>query len=436
MKQADWFAAIAAAEPRKTEAPPVAAGEASKEEAKENAVIVAPAGEARNKLPISAPAPLADLKAWLVWRFVQKAGKAKPDKVPFYAASRKGRRDNGTEEDRAQLVDFATARAAAERHGFHGVGLATLPDWGITALDFDGCVEPDGAVNSTVLRLCSGTYAELSPSGTGIRAFVRADTGSQKDLERVDGFKFETFFDSGFVTYTGNALPLVGLLGLEDTIAPASDAVLAYCEKRFGRVPTPAMKVAEGEGEKPIGLTAAQIDEVLSRLDPEEGGYHAWLHRGMALHHETGGEGFDLWDNWSSKGASYPGTDALQRHWDSFGRGGHRPKTMHALVNRANELGAGINLAEKSIDDFDDLSGGPMAELQAQDKPLRFAVVPGREFVQRPAPSWLVKGVVPQAELLILFGESGAGKSFVALDLFGAVARPAREAKARGLHRG
>jgi hypothetical protein len=49
--------------------------------------------------------------------------------------------------------------------------------------------------------------------------------------------------------------------------------------------------------------------------------------------------------------------------------------------------------------------------------------VPDVEFMDRPAPDWIVKGLVPQAELLVLFGESGAGKSFVVVDLFAAVAR-------------
>lgn len=358
-----WMAVIA---PTSEEAPPVAAGEASKEQKELNVPIVAPAATVRNNLPDAAPAPLAQLKGWLCWRFVEKPGKTKPDKVPFYAGSGRPRSgQQGSALDRAQLTTFDVARAAAERHGFDGVGLAMLPDWGITALDFDGCVDDRGAVNPVVLGLCSGTYSETSPSGTGVRAFVLGSLGSAKDLKRIDGFGFETFSDTGFVTLTGNALPLVSLLGLEDTIAPAMDNVQRYCEKRFSRAPAPATQAPNADADKPIGLTHEQILQVLSFLDPEEGGYGVWLPCGMALHHETGGAGFDYWDNWSANGATYPGTEVLRAKWDSFGRSDRRPVTMHSMVNRANEKGAGINLAEKSKDDFDDVSGGPLLELPA-----------------------------------------------------------------------
>jgi hypothetical protein len=54
---------------------------------------------------------------------------------------------------------------------------------------------------------------------------------------------------------------------------------------------------------------------------------------------------------------------------------------------------------------------------------LKFAVIPANEFADRPAPQWIVKGVIPRAELVVLFGESGSGKSFVALDLGAAIAQ-------------
>jgi hypothetical protein len=39
------------------------------------------------------------------------------------------------------------------------------------------------------------------------------------------------------------------------------------------------------------------------------------------------------------------------------------------------------------------------------------------DLLYRPAPSWLVEGVLPEQGLFTLFGQSGVGKSFVALDL-------------------
>ncbi|MBO0407066.1 AAA family ATPase [Aeromonas hydrophila] len=53
----------------------------------------------------------------------------------------------------------------------------------------------------------------------------------------------------------------------------------------------------------------------------------------------------------------------------------------------------------------------------------RFRVVPASEFAQGEPPSWIIKGVLPRAELVVLFGQSGSGKSFLALDMAAAIVR-------------
>ena len=45
------------------------------------------------------------------------------------------------------------------------------------------------------------------------------------------------------------------------------------------------------------------------------------------------------------------------------------------------------------------------------------------EFLQRPRPRWLVDGLLPAGEMAVLFGASGSGKSFVALELAGCVSQ-------------
>jgi RecA/RadA recombinase len=65
----------------------------------------------------------------------------------------------------------------------------------------------------------------------------------------------------------------------------------------------------------------------------------------------------------------------------------------------------------------------PESIAAAQAKADRFKVISADEFTGRPPPEWLIKGILPKAELVVLFGESGAGKSFVALDMAGALDR-------------
>jgi primase-polymerase (primpol)-like protein len=51
-----------------------------------------------------------------------------------------------------------------------------MPEFGITALDFDNCVDAQGKLPPEIEQIASQTYAEYSPSGKGIRAFVRGSS--------------------------------------------------------------------------------------------------------------------------------------------------------------------------------------------------------------------------------------------------------------------
>jgi putative DNA primase/helicase len=89
-----------------------------------------------------APAELRELQGWLMWRFEQDPNDTtgKPLKVPYYADGGKRHGKQGGIDDRGRMTTFAAARDAAAKRGFTGVGLALMPEFGITALDFDNCV--------------------------------------------------------------------------------------------------------------------------------------------------------------------------------------------------------------------------------------------------------------------------------------------------------
>jgi hypothetical protein len=363
---------------------------------------------------IECPDALRGLQAWVCWKFERHLGEPKPRKVPFYAGGARRYGVQGSDDDRAQLVTFDAARAAAVRRGMDGVGFCPLPGLGIVALDFDNCRAADGALHPDVERVVAGTYAEWSPSGNGVRAFLRGEgLGNRK--AHGEPYGFEVFSDRGFVTLTGRVLPITELTDAGNTLAPISHELHAMCARRFGRAEAGDAGTASAE---PLGLTHQQLRDALDVLDASMG-HDPWLRVGMALHHETRGEGFELWDEWSARGAQYPGRDALLARWDSFGRGGQRPTTAHALVRMANEAGAHLEVAQLEADDFDVVT--EVAE--AANKPLKFPPQTVSGMLQQKPPAWLIKDVVPKAELMVLFGESGSGKSFVVLDMAGAIAR-------------
>jgi hypothetical protein len=361
---------------------------------------------------IAAPDEMRNLPGWLVWRFEYHEGEDKPRKIPYYTAGNKRHGKQGSTQDLQQLTAFDAARTAAARRGFDGVGFVPLPEWNICALDFDHCVT-NGELHPDLEAIVTGTYAEYSPSGTGVRAFVKGQYGNSK--ARGEPYGFEVFSSKGFVTFTGNRLDVVEILGNENTIAELDAPVRALCAKRFTR-DLPETGVNAGE---PLGLTSQQIDKCLSVIDADSG-HDEWLAVGMALHHETQGEGFDLWNDWSELGSKYPGREVLLHRWSSFGKTHDRTVTARSLVRLANEHGAGINLnGPATADEFEDLVG----EASPEAAPGRFAIVPAHEFATGANPTWVIKDVLPQAELVVMYGASGSGKSFLALDMAAAIAR-------------
>lgn len=170
----------------------------------------------------------------------------------------------------------------------------------------------------------------------------------------------------------------------------------------------------------PSGAGVAAVRKLLGEFDPSEA-YPDWVRRGMALHHEFSGsdEGLALWDEWSSASASlYVGIEDLDTHWRTFGKDVGEVVTLDSLR-------AEVSKRPMRLDDFDEVpdEAPPAVRDLGPVKRERFPVLSLGEFVQREAPAWLIKGVLPRASMAVMFGASGSGKSFLALDLAAAIAQ-------------
>lgn len=309
--------------------------------------------------PANIPKALTDAPGWLVWRLTQRPGEPKPRKVPFYAngyprgwpkgrppgkdpvpTAEMPRVDQGDPLDLAAMVSYDRAVAACIKHHQTGVGWAPSPGCGLVALDFDNCVR-DGVIDPRIAELVADTYAEISPSGNGVRAFFKGSLPSRKDnadksARRADGSRLDGLFDveffghNGFVTVTGNATEDTLLFGLEDTVAPLSGRVMSLYRQRFGE-PGALVERRVGSGAdddladldtaERQGWTLDEVREVLMACDPECS-RETWVNALMAVHHETHGsdEGLDLVDEWSSQASKYAGRGDVEGRWRSFGR--------------------------------------------------------------------------------------------------------------------
>ncbi|MFZ5483733.1 MAG: DUF3987 domain-containing protein [Pseudomonadota bacterium] len=268
------------------------------------------------------PQALRDRPQWLVWRFEQKDGEKKPRKVPYYCNGRRRTGEQGSPEDRAHLVEHATAAKAGDASG---VGFAFLPGDGLIGIDLDHCRDPkSGELTDrarAIVEACA-SYTELSPSGTGLHIYCLGETETFKSND----IGVEVFCGRQFFTVTGthlegtplevNPIPPEALRRLRATVEqarrPAGGAT----------VQTPAI-----DGQ-------AKVESALAFVSPDCG-YDDWIKIGMAIHAELGAGALHVWNAWSAKSGKYPGEKALAGHWKSFTPGAVTGATLYALASDA-----------------------------------------------------------------------------------------------------
>lgn len=156
--------------------------------------------------------------------------------------------------------------------------------------------------------------------------------------------------------------------------------------------------------------------------------YEPWRNVAFAIHDATSGSdaGLALFDAFSQRSVEQYSHDAVLAVWASAGkRDAESVITLGTLRHAARQYGWG----QASVDDFDVLpetslpiEGGKDSADHHAAKP-RFADLSLREFTSRSGGSWYVPGVVPVAELFVIFGESSSGKTFFSFDLAAAISR-------------
>jgi hypothetical protein len=82
----------------------------------------------------------------------------------------------------------------------------------------------------------------------------------------------------------------------------------------------------------PTGAAYPELEKILESHDPDAS-YDEWIRVGLALHHETAGAGFALWDAWSARGEKYKGADDLRGHWLSFRADANNAVTLGSLLS-------------------------------------------------------------------------------------------------------
>jgi putative DNA primase/helicase len=184
------------------------------------------------------PAELRALPQWVCWLFQQKADEKKPRKVPIIAGSSDWAKVNDPDTWR----DFETAWSAANASsGTLGIGFMFTAEDPYFGIDLDHAITETGELLPEAQHIIDimATYAEVSPSGSGVKLIVKAaKPASARSRSDVLGppLVVELFDWGRFFTITGQTLDAD-----IDLIPERQLEVDALCTRLWpSRPPTPA----------------------------------------------------------------------------------------------------------------------------------------------------------------------------------------------------
>lgn len=373
------------------------------------------------------PQLLKDQPRWAPWKAVWNDKRQKYDKIPFAVD---GRGLSTRHLDRWTSYERALAAYEASPGLYAGLGYLMTGTHGIVGIDLDGCVK--GKTLEPWAREiveASASYAELSPSRTGLRIFLTGTT--ERDWNNHDrGIEVYAGHAPRFLTVTGARLKIAA-----DHIAQDSGLLVSLAQD-YARPATTAdvidlqMPELLDESELP---NVQDLDLQYQAADFLADGTVVNEDRSRTLHLT----GVALYSAGLTDAQVLSILASNPHAWEvalDHRRQDPERALMYLWLEHCQKAKPKATMV--TADDFEVVgtanTAGPTAN--AVDKDSKYRFLQAGEYVTSTRPlNWLVRGVLPKAEVGAVYGESGSGKSFFSFDLCMAVVRgePWRGLKAR-----
>lgn len=250
-------------------------------------------------------------------------------------------------------------------------------------------------------------------SGTG-----GVERGEVEIFPKQNAVPLDGFGNQFILPLAGDSVPLEPML---DLAKMPRDYPFAWAiNDRY--VPVLAAPVAVAPSLAPVvghEVLQAALDAI-PNSGADELDYDTWRNVVFAVHHATQGsdDGLQLAHQFSAKSSKYDPAFLDGRVWPYI-TDRESGVTARTLFHVAAQYGFGNPThAQPSADDFEVLPKDP-------DTPTRprFEFVQAAEFSAGKSPSWIVKNVLPKAEVAMVYGTPGSGKTFWVLDLALAIAQ-------------
>lgn len=374
----------------------------------------------------AALAPLTAERRWLVWRW-ETNKKGKLTKVPYRAEQPEVK---ASSTDPQTWSDYRSAITAVAAERAHGIGFA-LHGSTIGAFDLDHCRNREtGEIDQWALWLLqfTGSYAEITPSGQGLRILgmatgpevhrnYRVPTSTQGVVEVYRNAK-------RYITISGNALP-----NTPATLAPL-DASIDWVVTDLGgavhanKAVRRETKLQESRGthlglHKDTTLADTRLrhyaynNNLPSDLkDLVQFGPPPGSDRSAAFHHAVcwlKDYGWSIDEIEPLMGAHLNG---VAEKYD-----GRLRAEIERSWNKAEPLDGHISTVGLGVSQMAN-GGGSWQEQVAQHTIRVFWHRDADPFAER---AWLVREMMAQVGKGLLSGQWGSAKTFIALDLSGCI---------------
>lgn len=348
----------------------------------------------------SIPAELTRWPHWVCWRW--KQARKEWTKVPINPAT--GQLASHADPD--TWGTFEDAVNAADTH--HGIGYVFAADDPFAGVDLDDCVTADGVIADWAAQIigAADTYAEISPSGSGVKLIVKAELPGpgrkEPEIEMYDRLRF--------FTITGKKLPDVpGRINHRGQFI--EDAYQRYFPERKAKVTLIRPAPTSTMDERTVidrASSAKNGGKFRALFDGNTAGYGSQSEADLAL--------CSMIAFWT--GPDHDRIDRVFRQsglcrpkWD---RDDYRESTLTIACDRAEFWEPGSDNDPTII--FDRVADDREEAQSLPEYPYIIQVADGLKEPRQPD-RWLVEGILRDESIQLIVGPPKTYKSFFAQEL-------------------
>jgi len=270
----------------------------------------------------------------------------------------------------------------------------------LAGLDLDDCIDDEGKYNeqaTTALSLLQGkAYIERSISGHGLHFIFYADLGISFNAKPIEYYEQGRYF-----TFSGDTAP-----GSTSTPQYCGKEIRVFVQQYAPHKLNPKVK-ADEQGEISL-VSPTKVKEALTNIDPDCN-RGDWFTAACALHYEFEGneKGFELFHEWSMQAkAKYEGEADCRRVWESLGDYAGAPITIGSLFELAKNKEFSPVYENTVISDNISISKNKPKWLTLSDLDQKLGPI-----------EWMIQDYFEAKTISIIWGDTMAFKSFIALEV-------------------